>query len=389
MQPVPDSSTQTTGASTALITSSFPSFTHAQLLLCRQQPFLNNAPHRSTIFKHLQRAQTIRLSVDTPSDYQPFRSGFGHGRGGASRRNLSNFSSTSRRPSGQQQQQQQQQPMAASAAKETNDHQTCRRGSFGRDRTASRDRRNLSKVSTAIGLLSIFERLNHVRNYTFSSSRQPSGQLQQQQQQHQAAVPTAKRPKRKHSEDETDDNIAEALRRWKKRELSPESSKQAETLLDAATKSRDNNLLQSNSAALANKIQELESQLQQAKVQLEESQAEERRVQAQISDLHFMLEYGDWYAFLLKAMRPHQSTIEQDDAVNKIRPLPLSAFHDHTTQARVSGTAQAEAENRQYTGPNDEQKKSSLKSSKTFSQTRKGLQDGTVLMGGKQHRHMR
>ncbi|SCO20022.1 uncharacterized protein FFNC_14548 [Fusarium fujikuroi] len=287
MQPVPDSSTQTTGASTALITSSFPSFTHAQLLLCRQQPFLNNAPHRSTIFKHLQRAQTIRLSVDTPSDYQPFRSGFGHGRGGASRRNLSN------------------------------------------------------------------------------------------------------RPKRKHSEDETDDNIAEALRRWKKRELSPESSKQAETLLDAATKSRDNNLLQSNSAALANKIQELESQLQQAKVQLEESQAEERRVQAQISDLHFMLEYGDWYAFLLKAMRPHQSTIEQDDAVNKIRPLPLSAFHDHTTQARVSGTAQAEAENRQYTGPNDEQKKSSLKSSKTFSQTRKGLQDGTVLMGGKQHRHMR
>ncbi|QGI68355.1 hypothetical protein CEK26_012317 [Fusarium fujikuroi] len=209
------------------------------------------------------------------------------------------------------------------------------------------------------------------------------------------------RPKRKHSEDETDDNIAEALRRWKKRELSPESSKQAETLLDAATKSRDNNLLQSsldffeakqkqnNSAALANKIQELESQLQQAKVQLEESQAEERRVQAQISDLHFMLEYGDWYAFLLKAMRPHQSTIEQDDAVNKIRPLPLSAFHDHTTQARVSGTAQAEAENRQYTGPNDEQKKSSLKSSKTFSQTRKGLQDGTVLMGGKQHRHMR
>ncbi|SCV39111.1 uncharacterized protein FFB14_07099 [Fusarium fujikuroi] len=165
---------------------------------------------------------------------------------------------------------------------------------------------------------------------------------------------------------------------------------QAETLLDAATKSRDNNLLQSsNSAALANKIQELESQLQQAKVQLEESQAEERRVQAQISDLHFMLEYGDWYAFLLKAMRPHESTIEQDDAVNKIRPLPLSAFHDHTTQARVSGTAQAEAENRQYTGPNDEQKKPSLKSSKTFSQTRKGLQDGTVLMGGKQHRHMR
>ncbi|KLO79482.1 Uncharacterized protein LW93_12668 [Fusarium fujikuroi] len=183
------------------------------------------------------------------------------------------------------------------------------------------------------------------------------------------------RPKRKHSEDETDDNIAEALRRWKKR------SKQAETLLDAATKSRDNNLLQSSLDFFEAK--------QKQKVQLEESQAEERRVQAQISDLHFMLEYGDWYAFLLKAMRPHESTIEQDDAVNKIRPLPLSAFHDHTTQARVSGTAQAEAENRQYTGPNDEQKKPSLKSSKTFSQTRKGLQDGTVLMGGKQHRHMR
>ncbi|CVL03333.1 uncharacterized protein FPRN_11719 [Fusarium proliferatum] len=182
------------------------------------------------------------------------------------------------------------------------------------------------------------------------------------------------RPKGKHSEDETDDNIAEALRRWKKRELSPESSKQTEILLDAATKSCDNSLLQSsfdffeakqkqrqeaksNSAALANKIQDLEVQLQQAKVQIEESQAEERRVQAQISDLHFMPEYGDWYAFLLKAMRPHESTIEQDDAVNKIRPLLLSAYHDRTTQAREAGMAQAEAENRQYTGPNDEQKR--------------------------------
>ncbi|CVL06620.1 uncharacterized protein FMAN_11776 [Fusarium mangiferae] len=171
------------------------------------------------------------------------------------------------------------------------------------------------------------------------------------------------RPKRKHS-----------LRRWKKRELSPDSSKQAETLLDAATKSRDNGLLQSsfdffeakqnqkqeaksNSAALANKIQDLEAQLQQAKVRLEESQAEERRVQAQISDLHFMLEYGDWYAFLPTAMRPHESTIEQDDADNKIRPLLLSAYHDRTTQARVAGMAQAEAENRQYTGSKDEPKK--------------------------------
>lgn len=183
------------------------------------------------------------------------------------------------------------------------------------------------------------------------------------------------RPKGKHSEDETDDNIAEALQRWKKRELSPESSKQATTRLDAATKSRDNNSLlqssfdffeanqkqkqeaKSNSAALANKIQDLEAQLQQAKVQIEESQAEERRVQAQISDLHFMPEYGDWYAFLPKAMRPHESTIDQDDAVNKIRPLLLSAYHDRTTQARVAGMAQAEAENRQYTGPNDEQKR--------------------------------
>ncbi|KAF5704064.1 acyl dehydrogenase [Fusarium globosum] len=182
------------------------------------------------------------------------------------------------------------------------------------------------------------------------------------------------RPKRKHSEDETEDDIIEALRRWKKRELSPESSKQAETLLDAATKSRDNSLLQSsfdffeakqkqkqeaksNSAALANKIQDLEAQLQQAKAELEESQAEERRVQAQISDLHFMLEYGDWYGLLIKAMRPHESKIQQEDFEDKIRPMFVSAHHAHATQVRVAGMAEAAAENRQYTGPNDEQKK--------------------------------
>lgn len=195
------------------------------------------------------------------------------------------------------------------------------------------------------------------------------------------------RPKSKHSEDETDDTIAEALRRWKKRELSSESSEQAETLLDAATKSRDNGLLQSsfdffeakqkqnqetksNSATLANKIQDLEAQLQQAKVQLEESQAEERIVQAQISDLHFMLEYGDWYAFLLKGVRPHESTIQQDDAVNKIRPFLLSAYHERTTQARVARIAQAAVENRQYTGPNDEPKK-------VFAQDFKDIQPNT------------
>ncbi|KAF4502333.1 hypothetical protein FAGAP_1445 [Fusarium agapanthi] len=192
------------------------------------------------------------------------------------------------------------------------------------------------------------------------------------------------RPKRKHSEDETEDDIVEALRRWKKRELSPESSEQAETLLVAAIKSRGNSLLQSsfdlfeakqkqkqeaksNSAALADKIQDLEAQLHQAKVQLEESQAEERRVQAQISDFNFMLEYGDWYAFFIKAMRPHEFKVEQYDAVKRISPMLLSTYNTRRNQVRAAGMAQAAAENRQYIGFNDEE-------NKDFAEERKNIQ---------------
>ncbi|KAF9767883.1 hypothetical protein IL306_014884 [Fusarium sp. DS 682] len=158
------------------------------------------------------------------------------------------------------------------------------------------------------------------------------------------------RPKRKISEDGIDkDDIIESLRRHKKRELSPESSKQAETLLDTATKSRDNPLLQSafdffeakqkqkeeaksKSTALVNKIQDLEAQLQQAKAQLDQMQANERQAQAEQSYFRFLLEYGDWFQFMLGAMRGPESKIAGED-ISALKAQFNAAYNIHYDQA--------------------------------------------------------
>ncbi|KAF5592347.1 hypothetical protein FPCIR_5668 [Fusarium pseudocircinatum] len=158
-------------------------------------------------------------------------------------------------------------------------------------------------------------------------------------------------PKRKHSEDGTEDDIVEALRQWKKRELSPESSEQAETLLAAATKSQ----AKSKSAALADKIQDLEAQLQQAKAELEESQEAEQKAQADISDFSFMLKYGDWFSHLLKGIRFHEPEICKDDA-EIFRDQYKAAYQDHADAVKEAAVAQAQADGVAYHGYSEEQR---------------------------------
>ncbi|KAF4446816.1 hypothetical protein F53441_9597 [Fusarium austroafricanum] len=181
------------------------------------------------------------------------------------------------------------------------------------------------------------------------------------------------RSKRKHSEDETEDDIVQNLCRWKKRELSPESSTQAEILLEAAAESPDNSLLLSsidffeakqkqkeeakrNSTALATKVQDLEAQLQQVKAQLEESQDAERKAQAEYSDLLFMIEYGDWFRLLLSAIRFQESGVCKADVVI-FKAQYLDEWEVHRDAVEAAGKAQAEAEGVPYHGPSEEQKR--------------------------------
>ncbi|KAG5764580.1 hypothetical protein H9Q72_007348 [Fusarium xylarioides] len=157
----------------------------------------------------------------------------------------------------------------------------------------------------------------------------------------------------------------------KKRELSPESSQQAETLLDAAIKSRDNSLLQTSfqlfetkqkqrqeaetkSAALVNKIQDLEAQLQQAKAELEESQEAERKAQADVSDFSFMLKYGDWFSHLLKGIRFHEPTICKSDS-DTFKGQYQAAYQDHLDAVVEAAMAQAQADGVAYRGYSKEQ----------------------------------
>ncbi|KAF4993449.1 hypothetical protein FGRMN_6455 [Fusarium graminum] len=159
----------------------------------------------------------------------------------------------------------------------------------------------------------------------------------------QQQLPT--RPKRKHSTEETE--MVQKLRKWKKRELSEDSHEMADTLLETTTKSPNNVLLKSsfefftakqkqkeqaevNSKALVNRIQDLEEQLQLAKSQLEESRAKEQEAKAEIMNIQIMLEYGDWYRDLLKAV------------------LLRAEVEIHSDTLEAAAIAKAAAENRPF-----------------------------------------
>ncbi|KAM0355127.1 hypothetical protein ACHAPU_000987 [Fusarium lateritium] len=178
------------------------------------------------------------------------------------------------------------------------------------------------------------------------------------------------RPKRKHSTEETE--MVQQLRKWKKRELSDDSNEMVDTLLVTATESPENTLLDSsfeyftakqkqkeetnsNSTAFVNKIQDLEGQLQLVKSQLEESQAKEQAGKAEIMEIQVMLEYGDWYRDLLKAVRFRERKVEKKD-YKAIRALLIVEAYNHSKALEAAARAKAAAENRPFHGLSQEEK---------------------------------